>query len=211
MTAPATTSRPFEPGTTGWTAQDLDDPRIEGQWLQGRYEIIEGVLTTMPAAYYTGGEAVENLIFLIKTYLKPRGIRGGFAGECDIIIDEHRVVKADAVFLTPEQKVRQRQAAQAAGRRDVRRTRILVPPTLVIESVSPGHEAHDERTKWRWYAEFGVPNYWLLNAFNQTLRCLVLDKGAGTFREDVAGRDNDEVRPSMFPGLVIPLAEVWEE
>ena len=179
--------------------------------MDGRYEIVEGVLTTMPAAYYTGGEAVENLIFIIKTYLKPRGIRGGFAGDVDIIIDEHRVVKADAVFLTREQKARQRQAAQSAGCRDVRRTRILVPPTLAIESISPGHEAHDERTKWRWYAEFGVPNYWLLNAFDQTLRCLVIDKQAGTYREDASGRDNDEVRPSMFPGLVIPLAEVWEE
>jgi Uma2 family endonuclease len=211
MTAPATTSRPFEPGTTGWTAQDLDDPQIEREWMRGRYEIIEGVLTTMPAAYYTGGEAVANLMFLIKQYLKPRGVRGGFSIEVDIIIDEHRVVKADAVFLTREQKARQRQAAQAAGRRDVRRTRILVPPTLVIESISPGHEAHDERTKLRWYAEFGVANYWLLNAFDQTLRCLVLEAAAGTYREDTAGRNGDDVRPSMFPGLVIPLSEVWEE
>jgi Uma2 family endonuclease len=56
-----------------------------------------------------------------------------------------------------------------------------------------------------------VPNYWLLNAFDLTLRCLLLDNTAGTYREDAAGRNNDDVRPSMFPGLVIPLAEVWEE
>lgn len=40
MTAPATGSRPFEVGTTGWTADDLLDPQIERQWEDGRYEII---------------------------------------------------------------------------------------------------------------------------------------------------------------------------
>lgn len=39
--------KPFEPGTTGWTAADLDDPRIEREWFRGRYEIVEGVLTLL--------------------------------------------------------------------------------------------------------------------------------------------------------------------
>ncbi|HZL38562.1 MAG TPA: hypothetical protein VFC78_24855 [Tepidisphaeraceae bacterium] len=52
-----TTSRPFIPGTTGWTADDLDDPQIERQWEDGAYEIIEGVLTLMPAAYFAGSNA----------------------------------------------------------------------------------------------------------------------------------------------------------
>ena len=38
----------FVAGTLGWTADDLDDPRIERLWDQGRYEIVEGVLTQMP-------------------------------------------------------------------------------------------------------------------------------------------------------------------
>jgi Uma2 family endonuclease len=201
-------SRAFVPGTTGWTADDLDDHAIEAQWLRGGYEIIEGVLTTMPAAYFAGGEAVENLVYIVKSHLEPRGVWGGFAPEVDIIIDKTRVVRADSVYLTPEQKERQRQAAKAIRRRDVRRTRILVPPSLVIESISPGHELHDEQTKKRWYAEFGVANYWLLNAFKRTLRTLVLD--GKSYREDGVGRDEDVVNPSMFPGLAIPLKKLWE-
>ena len=203
-----TTSKRFEPGTTGWTADDLDDPHIEAQWERGRYEIIEGVLTTMPAAYFEGGEATENLIFAVKTHLRPKGIRGGFATEVDLIIDAARLVRAHAVYLTPDDKRRQR-AAAAAGRPDSRRTRILVAPTLVIESISPGHELHDEQTKRRWYAEFGVAHYWLMNCFDRTLRCLA--RRGTDYIEDVAGRDSDSVRPSAFPGLVIPLGDVWEE
>src|SRR4051812_36812614 len=121
-----TSTKPFIPGTTGWTATDLDDPGIERQWLAGRYEIIEGVLTMMAAAYFAGGEGLENLVFLVKEHLKTRGVRGGFSPEVDIVVDPIRVVRADAVYLDREAKERQRIAAKAEGRRDLRRTRILI-------------------------------------------------------------------------------------
>lgn len=210
----AAIDRSFVPGTTGWTAADLDDPRIEREWFRGRYEIVEGVLTTVPAAYFSGGEAALNLMFVLKTHLRPQGIKGGFAQEVDIIVDEARVAHADGVYMDSQVKKRQQAAARTAGRRDLRRTRILVPPNLVMESISPGHERHDEQTKLRWYAEFGIPHYWLLNTFNRSLRFLVLAKGRGAkpaaYRVEAEGRGEQEVRSSLFPGLVIPLAEVWE-
>jgi len=46
MTRLAAEPRSVVPGTTRWTADDLDDPRIEREWFRGHYEIIEGVLTT---------------------------------------------------------------------------------------------------------------------------------------------------------------------
>jgi len=203
-----TASRPFEPGTTGWTAGDLEDPRIARQWERGRYEIVEGVLTKMPPAYFAGGRSVLELILILKGHLQARGIPNDFAAEVDLIIDEERVAIADAVWLTPQDKTKHAEAARKAGRSDPTRTRVLVPPTLVIESVSPGHERHDTRTKRRWYAEFGVPNYWLLDAFARSLECLVLE--AGAYRIDVAGRDQDEIKPSLFAGLSVPLARLWE-
>ena len=87
--------------------------------------------------------------------------------------------------------------------------RILVPPTLVIEALSPGHEQHDLKTKKRWYAQFGVPNYWVLDAFTKSLQCMVLE--GGSYRTELAARDTEVVQPQLFPGLVLPLARVWEE
>jgi Uma2 family endonuclease len=207
MTRGATSSKPFRPGTTGWTASDLDDPRIEGKWLRGSYEIVEGVLTRMPPAYYIGGKFLFNLMFLVRCHQERNGIAGSFSGEVDIIIDEERVAKADAVWMTPGEESLQADAARDAGRGDPGRTRILVPPSLVIESISPGHERHDRNVKRKWYAEFGVPNYWLLNAYERSLELLVLD--GGVYRTNCSGTADAELRPAMFPGLVLPLSKVW--
>src|SRR5579862_2711709 len=152
MSSTLTEPRPFEPGTTGWTASDLDDPQIERMWFAGHYEIVEGVLAKMPPAYFVGGEALYRLMYFVTTHIGLKA--GSFSTEVDIVVDEHRVARADAVFLTPDSKKRQTQAALDAGRLDPTRTRILIPPTLIIECISPGHEQHDERTKRRWYAEF---------------------------------------------------------
>ena len=205
MPSSLTQPRTFTPGTTGWTAADLDDPDIERQWFNGRYEIVEGVLATMPPAYFLAGQALQKLIYRVTRHIGEEA--GSFAAEVDIIIDDCRIARADAVFMTLAQETRQNEAALAAGHTDPARTRILIPPTLIIESLSPGHEQHDQRTKRRWYAEFGVANYWLLDPFKRTLQCLVLRDGS--YHDDAYGQANDEVRPSLFPGLILRLGELW--
>jgi len=201
-----TSLRPFEPGTTGWSASDLDDREIERQWFKGRFEIIDGVLTSMAPAYFTAGQALFKIAVLCQQNLDARGIKGTFAMEAEIVIDESRVLRADAALMLTVDKRRQSKAAKGQ-QRDPDRTRLLVPPTLIIESVSPGHERHDRVTKLRWYAEFGVPNYWIVDAFEKRLNCFVLDETA--YRQDAAGKGLQKVTPSVFPGLVIPLERIF--
>lgn len=187
-----------------------DDPEIERRWANGRYEIVEGVLTTMPPAYFVGGNALFNVLHRIKSHLEQTGQRGRFATGLDVVVDEDRVARSDAAMLTPADEARQAEAAKTvAPQRDATRVRILVPPTLIIEALSPGHEQHDLKTKKRWYAEFGVPNYWVLDAFAKSLQCMVLD--GGSYRTEFNAGDADVVRPQLFPGLVLPLTPVWED
>ena len=199
-------SKPFKPGTTGWTASDLDDPRIESKWEWGRYEIINGVLTRMPAAFFIGGEMLANLIFEIKSQLKQLKIPGGCSIEADMIIDEQRVVKGDSCFMTPADK-KQAMAAKQHGKPDPDRARVYVPPTIVIESVSPGHRAHDRVTKFAWYAEFGVKHFWILDVFNKTVDEFVLQRGK--YKQLAKLRGNASFRPAAFPGVEVKLSDVW--
>ena len=209
MTSPLTTPRAFMPGTTGWSADDLDDPDVEREWERGAYEIVEGVLTIMPPAYFDGSMALQNLIDVLKENFDRAGRRGAFGPEVDLIIGKKRVARVDAVWMSQSDLDRQKSLNASTGKNRLRYGRLLVPPTLVIESISMGHADHDRETKRRWYAEFGVPNYWLLDAYEQTLECLKLDRT--DYAVDCAGRGESELRPSSFPGLLIPLRTVWGE
>ena len=201
-------TRPFIPGTTGWTVRDLEDPAIEREWFKGSYEIVEGVLTTIPPAYFAGGNAAANLIFVLKVHSKEQKLRWRFAAEADIVINELRVPRADAVMLTPKDAKKQDEAARALGLSDPKRLRILIPPTLVIESISPGHELHDRRTKKGWYAKFGVSNYWIVDAYQKTLECFRLE--GSEFVLDAKGKGDQILKRPAFPGVVIALRDIWE-
>jgi Uma2 family endonuclease len=48
-----------------------------------------------------------------------------------------------------------------------------------------------------------------LDAQQRSLECLVLE--GADYRVDQSGRNADEIKPSLFPGLVIPLAQLWAE
>jgi Uma2 family endonuclease len=202
--------REFIPGTTGWTVDDLDDPEIERLWFEGRYEIVEGVLTIMPAAYFDPGSELQELIYILRSHLDTRKTGGRFATEVDMILGPRRLPIVDAVYLSREDQQKQKTAdAQTGRRKSLRYGRILVPPTLVIESISLGHEAHDRETKRHWYAEAQIPNYWLLDSQQRSLECLILD--GADYRADQSGSNDAELTPSLFPGLTTHLAKLWAE
>lgn len=199
--------RRFVAGTTGWCADDLDDPDFEAQWEAGAFEIADGVLTQMPAARIDDGNAFVKLIARLQSHLDAVDDGGKLSLETDVILGSMRVPRVDAVYLAAGLLPAQEAAHAASHKPRGRYGRVRVAPTLVIENVSLGHEAHDRVTKRRWYAEAGVGHYWLLDAYGKTLETLVLD---GTvYHTEQLGRAGDVVRPSLFPGLAIPLTKVW--
>lgn len=209
MGATQTPFRTLEPGTSGWTASDLDDPRIAELWDRGRFEIINGVLKTMPPANFDHGEVVFELLTVLRNHLHSIGIASRVSTEVDLIVDEDDVLRVDGMLIM-EQEVAAQKKVLVQQRRDTSMLgRIRVAPRLVIESVSPGHERHDRLTKRRIYTGFGIPNYWIVDPMRRSLECLVAD--GNDFRDGGSGRDADIVRPSAFPGLEIPLAQLWRD
>ena len=199
----------LQPGTMGWSAADLEDPQILRLWEQGRYEIIDGVLITMPAAYFRGGRCAFVLATLLRIYLRERGQRCEFAGEADIQLNQLRRVRADFACVIGDDLSRFAALKFIAEGTDWRDHALIIPPTLVIESVSKGHEAHDRETKRNWYAGFGVRLYWIVDAYAKSLECLSLKDGR--YVDDGTGRGADTVTPSSMPGFIIPLTEVWKD
>src|SRR5215217_5808935 len=105
--------RKLIPGSTGWSARDLEDPRIEAEWEAGHFQIIEGVLAIMPPAYWDTSESLQRLVFEIQVYLKEKGLPTGFGFEVDVVVGEMRVPKADAVYMSEADKANQLRAAKS--------------------------------------------------------------------------------------------------
>jgi Uma2 family endonuclease len=132
---------------------------------------------------------------------------GSDVSEVDLVVNQIRVPRVDPVFITPEQLHRQAVVqAKHKRRSNVRYGRLRIAPERVIESISPGHELHDRQTKRQWYSGFGIPNYWLFDAYRRTLECLRLDNGE--YQVDVAGKDLEKISVSMFPGLTVDLSKI---
>jgi Uma2 family endonuclease len=80
-------------------------------------------------------------------------------------------------------------------------------PDLVVEVVSSSSRRYDRVTKLRWYAELGVPEYWLVDPQARTLERLVLHEGTYSIAQSLA--DDETFQPESFEGLVIPLPKLW--
>jgi Uma2 family endonuclease len=205
-----TEHRELIPGSTGWTVHDLDDPKIEAAWEAGHFQIIEGVLAIMPPAYWDNSVALQRLIYQIQRYLEEHALPVDFGYEVDVIVGETRVPKADAVYMSEADKARQLRANKPLRKpKGIRYGRLRVPPTLVIENISKGHESEDRVVKRRFYAEAKIPNYWILDVYQKTLECLVLAKGAYALGQ--IGRGKAKIAPNCFPGLTIELTKVWDD
>ena len=81
-------------------------------------------------------------------------------------------------------------------------------PDLVVEIVSPSSQRYDRVIKLRWYAQIGVPEYWLVDPLARTVERLVLHDGAYVIEASVA--EDEVLTPESFEGLEIPLAKLWE-
>jgi Uma2 family endonuclease len=81
-------------------------------------------------------------------------------------------------------------------------------PDLFVEVVSPSSHRHDRVTKLRWYAQLGVPEYWLVDREARTLERLVLHDGTYSIAASLA--EDETFCPESFEGLAIPLSRLWE-
>jgi len=201
--------RVFEPGTTGWTVDDLRDPEIQSRWSQGRFELVDGVLTKMAPQGFEGVDPLENLRRFVERELDAKGRGGNFYREVDLLLRRGRIARPDMLFLTSEMRQRQKKLQKARKLKPGKYHPIYVVPYLVVESVSLFHEDHDRVTKLEWYAAAGIPHYWLLTGFERSLVCHVLD--GDRYVQESAGTDEDIVRTQAFGGVSISLAKVWDD
>jgi Uma2 family endonuclease len=88
--------------------------------------------------------------------------------------------------------------------RRVKEKRIEGPVDLAIEGLSPSHPEIDRDTKFKAYARFGIPWYWIVDLKNRVLE--EYRRIGDTYGDLVEAPFDEPFKPRLFPGLVIDLA-----
>ncbi len=171
-----------------FVALDEDDPRelIDGQLVEvevprGKHEQIVALLCFFLGAWSSNG-------------------RGGrvFASGYKLRVSERRGVMPDVQFYCQGNEAPIDQDDGLVHGR----------PDLVIEVISPSSQRYDRVTKLRWYAQLGIPEYWLVDGALRTLERLVLREG--TYGIATSLTDDETFRPESFDGMEIPLSKLWQ-
>src|SRR5262245_32856514 len=149
-----------------WTIDDLVGIADDGN----RYEIVDGSLLVSPTPDTFHLRATTTLDRLLDRAAPP--------DLCVSAATPGVSVKDGRSYFIPDVAVFQRSVLatriQAMNPRDV---------LLVVEVLSPSNAGTDLITKRHYYAEAGVPQYWIVDQDSKTLTVLRLDETGKHYRE----------------------------
>lgn len=126
------------------------------------YELVDGYLELMsPSPNRSHQMIVGRLLALLTQYCETEYLV--VPAPVDVVISSTEVRQPDLVVIRLD-----RMAIYKS------RGCIVEPPDLIIEVLSPSSLKRDKVDKARRYAEFGVPEYWLVSPIDETLEQHVL-------------------------------------
>jgi Uma2 family endonuclease len=176
-----------------YKADDMWDTPDDGN----RYEVIDGALYVSPPPGEPHQDASGNLYGLIWSWVRPRRAGRVYAAPLGVRLDDENGVQPDLVYVSRD------------------RSSIITPrgvegaPDLVVEILSPSTRRRDTGIKRRRFAAARIPHYWVVDPRLRTLTPYRLEEGEyvpiGTFGPRAT------FEPELFPGLRIPIDEIWSD
>jgi Uma2 family endonuclease len=171
-------------------ATDIWDAPDNGK----KYEVIDGDLYVSPAPVWKHQRQLNRLNVRVAVWVERHDLGDVVTAPTGVVLDDENGLQPDLVFVSHDR-------AHIITENDIEGA-----PDLVVEVLSPSTEARDRGLKLRRYAASGVPHYWILDTDGPRIEERVLgDDGyqlVGTFGP------GEIFRPTIFPGLEIPLDEI---
>ena len=166
-----------------------------------RYELVDGRLREKPSVAYWHEVLLLSLSGVILAYVKAHNLGHIVSSNAKLKISDSGGREPDLFFVPTDQY-------HLVGKNVFKG----VPP-LVVEILSPSNKRADRVEKFREYAQLGIGEYWIIEFPHRRIeiyRLVPQPNGTDAYelRETVEGEDV-VFRPAIFPGLEIPLAEVW--
>jgi Uma2 family endonuclease len=172
-------------------ADDIWDAPDDGKI----YEVIDGDLYMTTAPDLDHQRPIRDLVTYIWLHVLRNELGEVFFAPVGLILDDENGLQPDLVYVEKARRA-------ILTRRGIRGT-----PTLVAEVLSPSTEGRDRGIKMRRYATAGVAHYWIVDPEARTLEAHELHERQYVLTGTYAV--GDIFRPSLFPGLEIPMADLW--
>lgn len=177
--------------SVGLTYKDYVDLPNDGK----RYEIHDGELSVTPAPGTRHQELSVQLASLLFGHVTSRALGKVYSAPVDVILDRRTVLQPDIVFV------------DRARLGIVAEHGIEGAPTLVIEILSASTARVDRAKKFRLYARFAVPHYWIVDPEARAVEAYVLGSGGYTLALRATG--DTPASPPPFEGLGLVPDALW--
>lgn len=160
-----------------------------------RYELVDGELERMPPTGEVHGDIDRQFIWLLESFIRPRGIEKLFVETSFVLSSDRQTVRQpDIAFVLAERLELDRDRERS----------VRLAPDLVIEIVSPSDRRSAVVAKAHEYLGFGVRLIWVVDPPSRTITIFRLD---GTI--DVLGRDDMIDGEDVLPGFRAALRDVF--
>jgi Uma2 family endonuclease len=163
-----------------------------------RYELIEGELYVSCAPGIPHQLVLHNLQLRLGNYLEQNPM-GRLVPGSGLVFDKYNSVIPDIVFVRNE-----------LWHSIVAKNRFNAAPDLVIEIISPGptNRSRDFNLKRKVYGKFGVPEYWIVDTWSQSVVIFRLTED-NILKEVTNLKGNDILESPLFPGLSLKLSAIF--
>jgi Uma2 family endonuclease len=165
-----------------------------------RHELIDGEHFVTASPNLKHQTIAGNLHGLLWTYLRQHQVGRLFFAPFDVVFSDFDVVEPDLLFVS---KARQADILTASHVRGA--------PDLVVEIGSSSTRQRDETIKRRLYERFGVREYWVVDPDLDEIKVYRLADGRFVRAAVLALEQDDGLTSPLFPGLELPLTDIFAE
>jgi len=139
----------------------------------------------------------QTIIVMLTEFFAKASRQSGaiaFCAPMDVVLTDDTIVQPDLLYI-------------AKDRRSIVKERVVGPPDLVVEILSPGTERRDRLEKLDLYAKHGVSEYWIVDPVAQLFEFLFNEKG----RFVVLAPHDDRFQSPCLPEIGFRLSDFWRE
>lgn len=175
------------------TYDDLPDWEQDGR----RHELIGGEHVAEPSPVPRHQIISANLSHLMGSWIRERRHGRLLTAPVDVVFSPSEVVEPDLLFIA-------RDRLHVIGEKYIHDA-----PDLLVEILSPSTRRRDEVTKRQLYEREGVGEYWVVDPAFETVTVHRLEGGRYRRAADLSAKAGDLLASPLFPGLELPLAEIF--